>query len=212
MATATKTLTEKEVIADLKAAMKQLKGNPDKQQTLLGRVAELCKEFSADPSPTTTKEQAQPADEKPIWLAPKDEIEEWLRKRWGVKTVKILSGLDKDVPTISSPKELSPDLVNVHKEGDDAYVLVEEKRRRALEDARTHLGLREALLCHAKWQDIHKEWHAYWVYFAETLVEVDGGQRVVCLNPNAGGCGLHCYWLGSKSSGNSRFARLGESA
>ena len=209
MTPATLKTLKKEFNDELAAKLKEL-GDPSQQAKLLAELREVLKKFpkatATDPTP-----QAQPAEEAPIYLAPKAEIEEWLRKRWSVKTVKIISGLESDKPTISSPKELAPALVNVHKEGDPVYILVEEKRRRALEDVRTHLGLRDALLCHAEWKDIHKEWYPFWAYFANAVVEVDGDQRVVYLNPNADGCYLHFSWVVSKSRDSYRFARLGES-
>lgn len=150
-------------------------------------------------------------DETPIYLAPRAEIEEWLRQRWDAKTVKIVSGLESDKPMISSPKELDLTLVNIHKEGDPASIPIEEKRCRALEDAHTHLGLRTAILCYLEHQDIHKEWHPYWAYFSNAIVELDGRLYVVCLDPSAEGCVLACRWLGSKSDDDIRFARLGGS-
>jgi hypothetical protein len=176
---------------------------------MLTELLAVVAKHTADPVPMpATKEQPQPATDKPIYLATKAEVEEWLRKRFNVKKVTIISGMDNGVPSISSPKELDSTLVNVHKEGDSTYVLVEEKQRRASEEHKINLGLREALLCHAKWQEIHKEWYTYLVYFSETIIEVNNGRYVVGLSPSADGCNLDIHWLYGESNGRGQFARL----
>ncbi len=213
MTAATTTATLSDTIAALKATHKNLKADPSRQEAFLARVPGLCREFSAaPPAPAAPKPPPQPApaDEKPIWLGTKEEIEAWLKKLWSSKTVTIISGLDSDAPTISSPKELDPTLVNVHKDGDSTYVLVEEKQGRAHKDG-IHLGLREALLSYVKRKEIHEEWYPYWVYFSDAVVEVDGDRCLVYLNPHAHGCRLNAYRFVYESDDSERFARLRES-
>ncbi len=143
--------------------------------------------------------------ETPLELQTKEFLEAWIKEQYSFDSVEIVSGLG-DAPRISSPRDFEREPLKVHKENED-YVVGELLCARAKEQG-SLFGLRDAIVCQRKWEEIPKEWHPYLVNFTETVVKIDGDLCVAYPHPIASGCRLNFDELDCEWHDNFRFPRL----
>ncbi len=156
----------------------------------------------------------------PLWLRSKAELEDYikesfnakqLREGFVAKEVEIMSGLDTDVPCISSPTDFSEELLDVHLKSDSRFLLLDEKCRRAKE-AGSCFGWREFFLCLEKPEEIYLNWRSGFQYFSQALVKIDDVMYTPSLLPHVGagdlGCSFNFRQLSDGSSYDGRFPLL----
>ncbi len=122
-------------------------------------------------------------------LQTKEELEAWIKEEYGFNSVEIISGLG-DTPRISSPRDFKRELVKVHKENKDC-ILGELACARAKEQG-SLFGLRDAIVCRQKREEILREWYPFFIHFTETVVKINGDLCVAFLHPRASDCDL-CF-------------------
>lgn len=151
------------------------------------------------------------SEDIPVCFQTKEQIEALLCKQLNVDRVTIISGLELDAPLISSPHELSAELLNVDKQSEPQGVSMYEKCNRVKSQLKTALGFREALLCWEQWNTIHKEWLPFVVCFPNAIVDIHEISYVIAVVLFTNTCRLYRYPLNAVAGGNFRFAQMVES-